>query len=134
MEQIIKQYLSDKHAVPSSQVVSALENYPPTETNALLAKVVTALQVVTVVGALGIENFVPLPEHIKEKKMMIVMLAIFVGNTVRNSLMSTGAFEVWYDDKMVWSKLATGRMPTGVADVVSGMESVLGAAGELKAE
>lgn len=110
--------------------MSTLENYPPTDTNAMLAKVVTAVQVLVVVGALTIENFVVLPADVRDKKMMIVMGAMFIGNTVRNSLMSTGAFEVLYDDSIVWSKLTTGQMPSTRADIESGLEMVLKAKAE----
>jgi selT/selW/selH-like putative selenoprotein len=39
------------------------------------------------------------------------MLAFFVGNMIANSLKQTGAFEVYYDGKLVWSKLQSGRAP-----------------------
>jgi selT/selW/selH-like putative selenoprotein len=126
----VKQYLSDAHGIAPGDVVSTLENYPPTDTNAMLAKVVTAVQVLVVVGALTIENFVVLPADVRDKKMMIVMGAMFLGNTVRNSLMSTGAFEVLYDDSIVWSKLTTGQMPSTRADIESGLEMVLKAKAE----
>ena len=126
----MKQYLSDAHGIAPGDGVSTLENYPPTDTNAMLAKVVTAVQVLVVVGALTIENFVVLPADVRDKKMMIVMGAMFLGNTVRNSLMSTGAFEVLYDDSIVWSKLTTGQMPSTRADIESGLEMVLKAKAE----
>jgi len=126
----VKQYLSGAHGIAPGDVVSTLENYPPTDTNAMLAKVVTAVQVLVVVGALTIENFVVLPADVRDKKMMIVMGAMFLGNTVRNSLMSTGAFEVLYDDSIVWSKLTTGQMPSTRADIESGLEMVLKAKAE----
>ena len=47
-------------------------------------------------------------------------------NTLKNSLMSTGAFEVMFDDQVLWSKLATGQMPRSEVDVVSALEAVLG--------
>ena len=111
---------------PPGDVTSVLENYPPSDTNVMLSKLLTALQAVMIIGALTIENFVALPSEIREKKMLIVMGALFVGNTLKNSLMSTGAFEVMFDDQVLWSKLATGQMPRSEVDVVSALEAVLG--------
>lgn len=108
-----------------SDVTSVLENYPPSDTNAMLAKAVTALQIIMIVGALTIENFVALPTELREKKMLIIMGALFVGNTLKNSLMSTGAFEVLFDDQLVWSKLTTGQMPASQADIVTAIDAVL---------
>lgn len=36
----------------------------------------------------------------------------FIGNVLNNALMSTGAFEIYYDGRLVFSKLAEGRLPT----------------------
>lgn len=54
------------------------------------------------------------------------------GNTVRQNLLSTGAFEVSYQGVPVFSKLATGRMPTlqeMVAGVAQAMRGAAGGAG-----
>ena len=126
MESIIRQHLDEKHSVAPDDVTSVLENYPPSDTNVMLSKLLTALQAVMIIGALTIEKFVALPSEIREKKMLIVMGALFVGNTLKNSLMSTGAFEVMFDDQVLWSKLATGQMPRSEVDVVSALEAVLG--------
>jgi selT/selW/selH-like putative selenoprotein len=36
----------------------------------------------------------------------------FLGNNIQASLLSTGAFEMYLDGQLVYSKLATGGMPT----------------------
>ncbi|GLC34067.1 hypothetical protein PLESTB_000833700 [Pleodorina starrii] len=36
----------------------------------------------------------------------------FVGNLILTNLQNTGAFEVYFDGKLIFSKLAEGRMPT----------------------
>mmetsp|Transcript_10517 Transcript_10517/g.28921 ORF Transcript_10517/g.28921 Transcript_10517/m.28921 type:complete len:96 (+) Transcript_10517:368-655(+) len=91
----------------------------------MLSKALTALQAVVVIGALTVEKFVALPPEIREKKMLIVMGALFIGNTMKNSLLSTGAFEVWFDEEVVWSKLATGQMPRSEVGLVGALEAVL---------
>ncbi len=84
----------------------------------------------------------------QENKMMVVFAIYFVGNNLANSLMSTGAFEIFYNsalqkfhvslvpckslfslnetDKLVWSKIAEGRMPT-FAELHANMDSVAAA-------
>lgn len=46
------------------------------------------------------------------------------GNTVRQNLLSTGAFEISYEGHPVWSKLSTGEMPR-LADVVDGIAAAM---------
>eukprot|EP00878_Enallax_costatus_P014671 GHUV01015347.1.p1 GENE.GHUV01015347.1~~GHUV01015347.1.p1 ORF type:complete len:159 (+),score=53.23 GHUV01015347.1:337-813(+) len=46
----------------------------------------------------------------------------FVGNLIQNQLVSTGAFEVYYDGSLVFSKLAAGRMPA-VDELISSLEA-----------
>eukprot|EP00048_Salpingoeca_helianthica_P009877 m.142083 g.142083 ORF g.142083 m.142083 type:complete len:107 (+) comp14966_c1_seq3:2587-2907(+) len=45
-------------------------------------------------------------------KMAWIFGLYFFGNTISNSLMNSGAFEVYVDGELVWSKLATGRLPS----------------------
>ena len=42
---------------------------------------------------------------------MMLFIILFLCNSVAQSLMSTGAFEVEFNGKLVYSKLETGRMP-----------------------
>ena len=49
------------------------------------------------------------------------------GNTLRQNLLSTGAFEVSYDGTLIWSKLSTGRMPA-LGDLVTGIGEAMAAA------
>ena len=34
------------------------------------------------------------------------------GNAIENTLVSTGAFEIYLEDERLWSKLETGRIPS----------------------
>jgi len=43
---------------------------------------------------------------------MVIIITMFVGNAIYGSLMSTGAFEVYLDNKLVFSKIKSGIMPT----------------------
>lgn len=60
--------------------------------------------------------------------MMILMGAWFIGNTVRQNMLSTGAFEVSFQGTPIFSKLGTGRMPT-MAEVVEGLAEAMAANG-----
>jgi selT/selW/selH-like putative selenoprotein len=91
------------------------------------------LQVGVIAFALATEPLctalnIKLPENLmrelKEKKMMILMGAWFVGNTINNALTSTGAFEVYYEDALVFSKLETGRMPSSMDEIIQGIMRV----------
>jgi len=58
----------------------------------------------------------PVPEVVKslqDSKITYCIMAFFIGNGVQASLLTTGAFEIYFDDKLVFSKLETGQMPQG---------------------
>jgi len=41
----------------------------------------------------------------------ITVGAFFVGNAIEGSLLQTGAFEILYNNDVIWSKLEAGRLP-----------------------
>ncbi|XP_019857946.1 PREDICTED: selenoprotein T2-like [Amphimedon queenslandica] len=47
-----------------------------------------------------------------ENKMASVLLLVVIGGQIENQLLSTGAFEVYLNEKLVWSKLDSGRLPS----------------------
>jgi hypothetical protein len=49
--------------------------------------------------------------QLAEKRFSLIIGAFFFGNTIINSIVSTGAFEVLYGPEVIFSKLETGRMP-----------------------
>eukprot|EP00216_Chloropicon_sp_CCMP2111_P003724 CAMPEP_0198234830 /NCGR_PEP_ID=MMETSP1446-20131203/719_1 /TAXON_ID=1461542 ORGANISM="Unidentified sp, Strain CCMP2111" /NCGR_SAMPLE_ID=MMETSP1446 /ASSEMBLY_ACC=CAM_ASM_001112 /LENGTH=96 /DNA_ID=CAMNT_0043915653 /DNA_START=238 /DNA_END=528 /DNA_ORIENTATION=+ len=70
---------------------------------------------------------VPVPEFyrgIEEKKMVVSMGLFFVCNTIKQNLLSTGAFEVYYDGAPIFSKLEAHRMPTG-DELVKSLEAAV---------
>lgn len=46
-----------------------------------------------------------------ENKIYACLMIFFISNAVEGQLISTGAFEVTFNDVPVWSKLETGRIP-----------------------
>jgi len=45
-------------------------------------------------------------------RMYACFMIFFISNAIESQLLSTGAFEMSFNDVPVWSKLATGRIPT----------------------
>jgi len=46
-------------------------------------------------------------------KIYAAMMIFFLSNFVENSLISTGGFDIYFNDVPVWSKLEVGRIPNG---------------------
>lgn len=62
-------------------------------------------------GYLGME--VPqIYRKIEENKFMYGIATFFVGNMVRNQLLTTGAFEMYFDNELVFSKMQSNQNPT----------------------
>eukprot|EP00162_Nutomonas_longa_P016823 comp22820_c0_seq1/m.57954 comp22820_c0_seq1/g.57954 ORF comp22820_c0_seq1/g.57954 comp22820_c0_seq1/m.57954 type:complete len:135 (-) comp22820_c0_seq1:246-650(-) len=65
-----------------------------------------------------------IPDWIDSMNSLPTYLGIFViGNMISGQLMATGAFEIYYGDSVVWSKLETGSMPD-LYSVVQKLESL----------
>ncbi|KAG1683167.1 Thioredoxin reductase-like selenoprotein T [Nymphon striatum] len=47
-----------------------------------------------------------------QNKMYAGIMIFFVSNAIESQLLSTGAFEVSFNNMPVWSKLETGRLPS----------------------
>lgn len=95
-------------------------NYPPTPLKGYLAWILGYLKYgafafvmfgETIFGWIGmaVPNWYV---NVKEKSWMFTMGLFFLFNMVETSLNSTGAFEIYVDDKEVFSKLKAGRMIT----------------------
>uniref|UniRef100_A0A7S2TTQ7 Selenoprotein T n=1 Tax=Lotharella oceanica TaxID=641309 RepID=A0A7S2TTQ7_9EUKA len=74
----------------------------------------------SVFGSLGITppSFYP---ALKENRWTAGIAAWIVGNIVSANLLNTGAFEIKYGDRVVFSKLQQGRMPS-VKEVLDGLQ------------
>ncbi|XP_078523336.1 thioredoxin reductase-like selenoprotein T [Lissotriton helveticus] len=48
----------------------------------------------------------------QENKVYACMMVFFLSNMIENQCMSTGAFEVTFNDVPVWSKLESGQLPS----------------------
>jgi selT/selW/selH-like putative selenoprotein len=43
---------------------------------------------------------------------MFLLGGYFLINMLQSQVSSTGAFEIYFDERLIFSKLATGRMPS----------------------
>lgn len=49
--------------------------------------------------------------YIENKKWILFIFTILIGNIISNSIKATNAFEVYINDKLLWSKLKSGSVP-----------------------
>jgi selT/selW/selH-like putative selenoprotein len=73
----------------------------------LLALVIAGENICKVIGI----DTPALVKKLQESPWIYGFLIFMVGNNVQNSLMTTGAFEIYVDGQLVHSKLESGKMP-----------------------
>ena len=92
--------------------------YPPTLQAQIIAQIAGALWLVglalvfagpQIFRMLGMEE----PAFYREikEKQMVFLGVLFIINNVGNSQLATGAFEIYLEDQLVFSKLETNRTP-----------------------
>jgi len=62
--------------------------------------------------ALGLRQTPEIVKTLQANPWMYGIMIFFLGNNIQSGLLTTGAFEVYVDGNLVFSKLATGQMPT----------------------
>ncbi|KAL5104647.1 hypothetical protein TcWFU_003292 [Taenia crassiceps] len=93
--------------------------YPPPQWRAFAAKIVTSLKfliialIIVAVNpfpyfGLGTPNFVT---YANENKVSVCLMCFFIGGLIEGQLLSTGAFEITFNDIPIWSKLQSNRVP-----------------------
>jgi len=94
--------------------------HPPTPTAELVGQVIGAIWFVGIALLFGgnyIFSMIGIPEPSWYQTVKGNPVGVFVGlfllNNVGGALMQTGAFEVYLNNELVYSKLQTGRMPNG---------------------
>mmetsp|Transcript_18778 Transcript_18778/g.46763 ORF Transcript_18778/g.46763 Transcript_18778/m.46763 type:complete len:150 (-) Transcript_18778:383-832(-) len=119
-----------EQSYPGVTVVGS--NYPPSPLNVALSKVVGF----GTMGAVGATFFgekifatlgMPRPEFVasmQANKMGSCMGAWFVGNMLSQNLLNTGAFEVYYNGEVIFSKLQQARLPN-VPEIMSGLDGAM---------
>ncbi|XP_061347171.1 selT-like protein isoform X1 [Gastrolobium bilobum] len=105
-------------AFPGTEVI--LANYPPPLPKRLLSKVVPVVQIgvigVVVAGEqifpmLGFVAPPPWYYNLRANKFGTIASTWLLGNTLQSFLQSSGAFEVYFNGELLFSKLKEGRFP-----------------------
>ena len=106
------------------------DNYPPPQRAVLFSNIVSFLWMIGLFLLLAGDNIfvsmgIPEPELFTQakKNKMYVLFALFMLNNAANAQLSTGAFEIYIDDTLVFSKLKLGRLPSA-EDVHSIMQGL----------
>jgi len=96
-------------------------NYPPPASKRAMSQIVSYTQIGTLALAFLGDQILPVVgantnaawyQKFKQNRVMIGVSTWFLGNTVSQSLISTGAFEIGFNGRLVFSKLKTGRLPS----------------------
>ena len=106
-------------------------NYPPPPLSQVIAQVTGYVWIIGIVLVMFGSNIfktlgITEPSFMKvinENKMM-AFIGLFMVNSYGNGLLATGAFEVTLDGELVFSKLQSGKLPTG-SDLISIIENSL---------
>lgn len=108
------------------------DNYPPPEWTSYVAPVVSAVQMFAMVLVLvgdDLWTYVPgfrrPPEFyykMKANPALTFIVVFLVIPSYVQSFANTGAFEIYVDQKLIFSKLETGRMPN-VPEIVRALEN-----------
>lgn len=106
------------------------EVYPPPAHAQFIAQLTGYLWLIGIVLLLGGDKIfqalgMETPEFVKEmiKNKPGAFLALFIMNSVGNSMVNTGAFEIFVNDDLIFSKLQTQRFPTG-DELVTALEAM----------
>lgn len=93
------------------------EEYPLPPTRAMLSKLVSMLQMGLfllpfLVGRIEAVRNHPFYQAFEQRKFMFLIGGYFLLNMIQSQVSAIGAFEVYLDGRLVFSKLAMGRMPS----------------------
>lgn len=97
-------------------------NYPPRGANAWLARFLTIakmLLILAIVSGADLRRYLGAQDRALPNwwqwcitnKIYASIFIFLICNMIEGQLMSTGAFEISFNDVPVWSKLETGRIP-----------------------
>jgi len=115
-----------KAKFPEVEVIGSV--YPPGAMKSFIAQIcslVFLLGLVTMIAgkffgdSLRIPVLSELAKKMNENQMQSIMI-IFMANIIGGQMLSTGAFEIYLEEDLVFSKLQTGGLPQldQIADIV----------------
>lgn len=94
--------------------------YPPPPPRMQLAHALGLIKLgIIALVLLGVDPFHslnrPTPSFVTwmlQNKLYSCLMVFFVCGAIESKLVSTGAFEIYFNDVRVWSKIETGRIPS----------------------
>jgi selT/selW/selH-like putative selenoprotein len=96
------------------------EVYPPSPVNVAIAQFASYVWFTGIAlmmgGTIIFDQFgIPVPEIVQtmNNNKPVAFMVLFAMNSVANSLIATGAFEIYVNDDLIFSKLQSGRFPNG---------------------
>jgi selT/selW/selH-like putative selenoprotein len=108
------------------------ENFPPAAPKAILAQVLSITKMALIVSIIFNRNpfdiiGIQTPgfyNWMTQNKVSACMMLFMFSNSLEGMLMSTGAFEIYLGEELIWSKLESGRVPSPV-ELIQAIESHL---------
>jgi selT/selW/selH-like putative selenoprotein len=95
------------------------DNYPPSAIGSVLLQTISMLKMAIILMILTNVNPFQLVgwetpgiwNWLSNSKIYGCLMTFFICNTIEGQLISSGAFEIYYNDLPIWSKIDTGRIP-----------------------
>jgi selT/selW/selH-like putative selenoprotein len=95
------------------------EQYPLSPMKKMFSNMIMAIQI-AIVGIIVAPDFVKskvtfipgeIVDLISQNKIIAGVGAFFGGNIINSIISNSGALEIFYNDKLIWSKLQSGNVP-----------------------
>lgn len=118
-------------AYPGIEVVPS--TFPVTPSRLLAGQILSVIQMTAIVfflfaeraaAMMGIQLSPDMARGLSEKRVGLCIGTWIIGNFMKNSLTSTGAFEIFYDGQKIFSKLDTGRLPS-LTEINDGINALM---------
>lgn len=114
----LKNFVENKYPAFDGNIYG--EVYPPTQISIFIATVASYVWFIGIILLMGGSTIfkalgLPTPEIVEElsKNKVPAFIFLFAMNSWANSLVATGAFEIYVNEELIFSKLQTGRFPNG---------------------
>jgi selT/selW/selH-like putative selenoprotein len=123
----VRQFIESQYPIFHDNISGG--NYPPplyAQYIAQFTSYIWLLGIVVLIGGSKMLKTLGIPEpdfiHWMENNKGIVFFGLFMLNSVGNSMITTGAFEIYLNDELIFSKLNGGHVPNG-EDIISALAS-----------
>jgi len=116
---VFEQYAQALHErFPALTIVG--DHYPPPVLRSSVAQLLGVIKFILI--GLVVTSFNPFPKlnlptpsmfhWAMDNKVYACLMLFFISNAIEGQLISTGAFEISFNDVPIWSKIESGRIPS----------------------